>query len=259
MRTSTRSLAALWSLLAVVASCSDPSVGAPETVAPTDAPTTVATTTTSTLPPPTTLPESAVFLRSDGFGPFSFGTPYNDDFRAGMPLVRGSDDGRKFPVDAGNGYFVTDDGLDSFRYPRARSVCFDDGHDAVNGYLCAFFGGPDPDTLTFVGWSYFSRTGPGGLFSSHGITVNALVSNVPGIPLPEGGCTSHTIVEVDGMFVELVSDSGASFGEDSAGVFVPADPQPADARVSRVIAGDTFLGKTELECPFIAAALGFAS
>ncbi|MBI4884753.1 MAG: hypothetical protein HY826_11950 [Actinobacteria bacterium] len=234
--------------LALVGACSGSETAAPETVAVTSAPTVVATTI-SVPPVLATLPTTAVFLRSNGIGPFEFGAPYDGDaFEAGIPLVRDSDYGRSYPVDCGGGYFcTTGPQLETFHYTRARVICWDDGMDAHNGYLCAYFGGPDEHNLMFVGWDYVSATGPGGLFSSHGVTVNVLANELPALPpVPEGSCGSRTTVIVDGIYVGLVSDSGSVFGHyDADGTFARASPQPFDARVSHMIAGETILDTTD--------------
>ncbi len=230
-------VSAVWVALALSA-CSGSSGGAAETVAPTTIPSTTLAPTT-TLPPPTTLPASAVFLRSDGIGNFTFGAPY-EGFEEGIPLERDSNDGAKFPIDAGNGFFSTVDGQKFFRYPRAREVCWNDGLDAANGYLCAYFGGADADTLQFVGWTYSRGAEVGTLFASFGGTVNALASEVPAISIPqEGECV--TSASIGGIVVDLVSESGASFGDFSAaGPFVKLIP--ADARVGQMTAGATYIG-----------------
>lgn len=233
--------------LALVFSACSATKSSDSTVAPTDSaapvsdlPATVPPTTVeSTTLPPTTVPEPPPFLRSDGIGVFDFGAPY-EGFEAGIPLVVDSNDGGSFPVDSGLGYYESDSGEDFFYYPRGRTVCWDDG---TSGYLCAYFGGPDVDTLVFVGWDYASAVASGTLFSESGVTVNALVSATPVIPVPDGACYSYTSVVVDGITVDLISGSGEFFGEYAAdGSFVLAVPQPADARVSLMSAGERPFG-----------------
>ena len=200
---------------------------------PTVAPATIAATTiapTTTVPVPTTLPADQVFLRSDGIGSFTFGASY-EGFEEGIALEEDSNDGMRFPIDLGDGFFSIDgtpSGL-AFAYPRGREVCWNDGLDGVNGYLCAYFGGPDADTLQFVGWEYRSATGIGELFTSHGVTVNALARDVPAIPeLEQDACGSAT-VRVDEVVVDLVSDTGE---------VVVGGVAAADARVIAMRAGE---------------------
>ncbi len=167
------------------------------------------------------MPASEVFLPSDGIGAFTFGAPY-EGFEEGIPLEEDSNDGARFSVDMPGGFFGNDAGDQFFTYPTARVICWNDGLDGVNGYLCAYFGGPDSDTLTFVGWDYIAGTGVGTLYSSFGVTVNALVSDVPALPAGTQDCEV-----VDGIDVEL---------------------NIGDTHVSVMSAGETFLGLIEFDC-----------
>lgn len=210
--------------------CSDTETTEPtESVASTEsASTTIAATTTvapTTAAAPSTTVAATAFLRSDGLGPFNFADAYATVL-AGMPLALESDDSYSFPTaDV------------AFAHASGREVCWDDG---VGGSLCGYFGGADAASVVLVGWDYEPDTAAvGSLYSASGATINILLSAVPAMPLPEGDCYGDTTVVLDGISLDITSNSDEWFGSYADdGTFVLSVPQPANATVRYMSTGD---------------------
>ena len=211
---------------------------ADSTIAP-GATTTVATTpptaAPSTVPAPTTTVALAPLeLRSDGLGPFDFGsTPGSviDALIARLGPPARNDVLRYDDVsELGSGYYRSLDGPYYFAlsYPVGQTACWPSD-------FCVEFGGVGEATLTFIGWSY---SGPAGMMaSSSNLTIGARWSDFPSMSVfatcyTDGAGTHHginLIVESPG-WTWLVSDG--------SGGFVESLPDPATTRVTYMNAGE---------------------
>ena len=238
----TACVAAITVVLGLVSACSDTKTSSPETVATDRAesitlpPTTPAPTTVAPTLAPTTTAAPLPFLRSDGAGPFDFGDTEAEVF-TGMPLASVvSDD-----------LFTDPDPALSFAYPHGRTVCWDDGSGAL---LCVLFGGADALHLTFVGWNYGSPAGLGLLYSASGATANILVSAVPSMPPIEGACYTWTNVGLDGIDLELNTNTDEWFGvnDSGTGVWIPTVPVPANSTVTLMSAGEQMYPLEGADC-----------
>jgi hypothetical protein len=205
----------------------------------TDAATTTAAETTTTAAP------EPVYLRSDGIGTARFGQPYDQVLAyltASIPGAGDPSDG-SFPVDTGDGRFLSSDSESVFVRPFSRSVCFGEA-------LCAVFGGSSPTALTFVGWGQ-SDVAVGGITTQAGITVDSRWSDhLSEMNVDTGGCYSNgTATTTDGVRLDLVS-TGEPFliVNESTGEITPN--LPADPSVVSVIglsAGD-LIGMPAIDC-----------
>ena len=211
------------------------SIAAEPTITAAAAPDTTLAATTTTEAPTTTAPAAEpLILRGDGVGPFDLGMPYAD-VSAGLSarLEPTTDEALEFPVVDDYGGYRSADESQGFVAPFGRLACWSDGGGSE---LCAAFGGADPGTLTFAGWTY----GGAVLTTVSGATGGSTWSAFPSMLTPgQGGCFSNSSGSIDGVIVLVVS-SGTTFGSyDDAGNFVPSDPDPADVSITQLLAGDS--------------------
>ncbi|CAN5642258.1 hypothetical protein BH10ACT2_BH10ACT2_22320 [soil metagenome] len=241
----------LAALLALVAACSSGSTSSAatsgssttdESSTSTSSPTTLtgstivaSTTVTAAAGTPTTAaaPEPLV-LRSDGLGPFDFGSAPAEVIDAitaqlGAPATNAV---LLYPdaSELSNGYYRSTVGPYYYALvqPVGRTACW-------AGDFCAEFGGASEATLTFIGWSY---SGPAAMLaSSSNLTIGARWSDFPSMVVfpscyTTGAGSHHDIV--------LVLDAGAWdwLISDGAGGFVPNLPDPHSTRVTFMEAGD---------------------
>lgn len=220
------------STTSTVADGDSSSTSAGETTLPA---TTLPTASTAATVPaaPTTVAPETLELRSDGLGPFDFGSaaaeviaaitaqlgaPARNDLIAYVdtdPLGDGSYEG------PGPNY-------NSLAYPVGRTTCW-------TGEFCAEFGGETEDFLGFLGWTYSGP--PHMLASSSNLTISAQWSDFPSMIVHatcyiDGGGTHHGIflvLEVDGGWDWLVPDG--------VGGYVENLPNPEFTRVTYMWAG----------------------
>lgn len=218
-----------------------PTTASPTTAPPTTAPPTTAPPTTAppaTAPPPTAPPTTAALtvaslvLMSDGIGPFRFGASGADLVtQLSGPLgAPASDTTIDYPV-ALDGVYARDEfGDEVFVHPVGRGTCFGNG-------LCVYSGGPTAAEAVFVGWN-FAGAVPPALTTPTGVTTGSRWSEFPTMTVGEGGCFQEGSGSIDGVVLSIVSE-GVPFGSvDAAGNYVAARPDPADAVVVNMLAGD---------------------
>ncbi len=219
----------------------------PATTAPpntTAAPTTPPPTTAATTAPPTTAAEEPattavdvtaadLTLAADGVTPFRFGdtgASVVDGLTAalGAPLL---DQAQTYPDPADDGTFLDATSEEGFVDPFGRTVCFAND-------LCAHFGGPAADSLTFTGWRLDGEGSPR-LTTAAGVTVGSLLSDhLDHIDVGEGGCYTNGFGYTGGIDVGLWS-SGEPFATfDPDGNYVTNSPDPATVSVLTMTAGD---------------------
>jgi len=193
------------------------------------APTTTAATTTTTEPP---LTAAGLTLASNGVLPLIFGGD-DDDVIAGLTTALGApslDSAQTYPLPDG-AFYLDATGEELFIHPIGRTVCFAND-------LCAQFGGPTVDALTFTGWRITSDVAPQ-LFTVEGISVGSVMSDHVGtVALDGGGCYSVGFSHASGVELVLLS-SGEPFGSfDAVGNYVIGNPLPADVTVLSLNAGE---------------------
>ena len=227
-----------------------PPATAPETTAPeTTAPETTAAAPTTPPPteataPPTTAADAPattvvdvtaadLTLASDGVTPFRFGDA-GASVVAGLTGALGApllDQAQTYPDPADDGTFLDSSSEEGFVDPFGRTVCFAND-------LCAHFGGPAADSLTFTGWRLDGEGSPR-LTTAAGVTVGSLLSDhLDHIDVGEGGCYTNGYGYTGGIDVGLWS-SGEPFATfDADGNYVTSSPDPATVTVLTMTAGD---------------------
>jgi hypothetical protein len=117
-----------------------------------------------------------------------------------------------------------------FAHQYGRATCFGNG-------LCVFAGGASPTAMRFVGWGYAGELTPV-LHTPSGVTVGSRWADFPTMSVQTGGCFSEGYGSVDGVDLAIHSE-GVPFGDiDDAGNYVAGRPDPADAFVTDLTAGD---------------------
>jgi len=197
-----------------------------DTAAPSSAPPSESTAA------PTTAPPTAPVLRSDGIGAATFGSNPEEvvaqlEAHLGPPTL---DETSEYP-NAVDGQHLDGDGY-AFLHPFARFLCYANG-------LCLNFGGPTPDALTWVGWSYSPGTpSPPFLATAGGVRSGMRWAEVVGqVEVFPNGCYGIGYGTTEGIDLEVVAED-AWFGD--MGVSsppVPTSPDPADVVITSMRAG----------------------
>lgn len=209
-----------------------PTSSAPATTAPATVPPSTAAPATTT-----TVPTDLTVLRSDGVGSGAGALDFGD--RAGDVITAltaafgapDSDESESYPTPDGSGQYLNSFGDVRFISPSGRTVCYLVG-------LCAYFGGSDPASLSFVGWSYADNPAASGLHTPSGVTMGARWSDFPAIMLHSGGCYTFGTGVIEGIDLGLQS-SGVPFTEiDGGGNWVTNVPAAADVTVIHMSAGE---------------------
>lgn len=231
----TVTIIAALSIMSVGCSSSSSSGGTGASTSASSASTSTVETTLDTVETtlaPTTVPAPIVFtLRSDGIGPFPFGTAVSDLIDA-LTTAFGpasSDDSAEYPADDGFGGFQTVDGEFGYVAPFSRTVCW-------TFEFCAEFGGATEAT-EFLGWSYGEDSGLT-LAATSGVTIGSRWSDFPAINVHSGGCYSIGTGDIDGITLTLQSDDVAFTSFDALGNYVEAVPPPEQVSVVFMEAGD---------------------
>jgi len=172
-------------------------------------------------------------LRSDGLGPFDFGsapTAVIDAITAQLGAAARNDVLLYEDVsELGSGYYLSFDGPYYFAlsYPAGQTVCW-------TGDFCAEFGGTT-DALTFIGWSY---SGPVAMLASApNLTIGARWSDFPSM---DAFPSCYTTGAGSHQGIVLVLDAGTWdwLVSDGVGGYVPNLPDPSSTRVTFMEAGE---------------------
>ena len=187
--------------------------------------------TTQPTPTTTILTIAQLELRSDGIGPIDFGTREADSLAVlSTALQPATEATSTYPIDLGDGTFANEFD-DAFAYPAAHEVCFDNA-------LCVYFGGSEPGSLAFVGWTQRSDGGGIPLATVEGVTAGSVwADHLGAIALEEFSCYSTGYGTIGGIRVTLWSTGEPFNAFDDDGNPIDTNPDPADVTVYELTAG----------------------
>ena len=198
---------------------------------------TIAAETTTPLPATTTatpaITAADLTLSAAGLLPFVFGDT-DAAVLAGLAEALGTpifDRAQTYPDPADDGTYLDATGEEGFTDPIGRTVCFAND-------LCAHFGGPTTDSLTFTGWRLDGDGAPQ-ITTVRGVTVGSLWSDhLANLEVGEGGCYTNGFGYTEGINLGLLSINEPFATFDNDGNYITNMPDPANVSVLTMTAGD---------------------